>query len=184
MEERAAQYARIWDVFQKYRTLLYCRARSITDGIEPAEEAVAEALVRMLERAARLSELTEPQLLAYAAAAVHNCALDAAQADSRRAGMELPHPAESGEDAGPDPLPQPSAEERVLQSEDRELLRRAMQRLPEWERSLIVRRYYLEYGYDEIASQLGEKPETVRVRLFRIRKKLLKLLEEEGYRHE
>lgn len=183
MDGRTGQYERIWSVFQRYRTLLYCRAQRVTADTELAEETLEEALVRLLGRAGHLSGLTEPQLLAYAAATVHNCALDAARQNGYRERMELPLPEESGQDAGPAPAPQPSAEERYLLAEDRELLRRAMQRLTDGERNLILRRYFLDESYEEIGTQTGEKAETVRVQVFRIRKKLLGLLTEEGYEH-
>lgn len=184
MELRAETYERIWAVFRKYRTLLFHRAKSVAGETELAEETLEDALVRMLERAERLSDLTEAQLLAYAAATVHNVALDAAQMNGRRVRMELPLAEETGPDTGPAVPTQSSVEERYVRSEDRELVRRAVQRLSESERELIIRHYYLEESYEEIGAQLDIRTETVRVQVFRVRKKLLKLLGEEGYTHE
>ena len=180
MDERTALFERIWEVFQRYRTLLFCRARSVTDSTELAEEALEDALVRVLERWEKLRTLNEAQILAYAAATVRNTALDAARLRGKRQQIEQPLP-ESDSISGE--APQPSAEEALLLSENRELVRRVMRRLTEEERQLILHRYYLEYSYEEIGMQRGEKPDSVRVRLYRIRKKLLKLLKAEGYEH-
>ena len=180
MDERTALFERIWEVFQRYRTLLFYRARSVTDSTELAEDALEDALVRMLERWEKLRTLNEAQILAYAAATVHNTAMDAARLSGKRQQIEQPLP-ESDSISGE--APQPSAEEALLLSENRELVRRVMRRLTEEERQLILYRYYLEYSYEEIGMQRGEKPDSVRVRLYRIRKKLLKLLKAEGYEH-
>lgn len=180
MDGRTETFERVWEIFQRYRTLLYHRAFRLTGGMETAEEALEDALVRVLERWERLRELTEPQILAYTAATVRSCAVDAVRQSGKRQQVEQPMP-----DA--DDLPallQPSTEEGLLLAENRELVRRAMRRLTEAERELILQRYYLEHSYEEIGQQRGEKPDSVRVRLFRIRKKLLGLLKEEGYEHE
>lgn len=180
MDERTLTFERIWEVFQKYRTLLYHRAQRIAGNAELAEETLEEALVRVLGRWERVSGLTEPQILAYAAATVHNTAIDAARQTGRRQQTELPFSEEYGESISP----QPSTEEGYLQRANREQVRRAMRRLTEDERQLVLQRYYLEYSYEQIGAQRGEKPDSVRVRLYRIRKKLLKLLKAEGYEHE
>ena len=64
------------------------------------------------------------------------------------------------------------------------LTRRAVEELPEPDRSIFMRRYYLYQKTDDIAAALGMKSATVRTRLARGREKLKAVLKEGGYNIE
>ena len=72
-------------------------------------------------------------------------------------------------------------EETIELSELRSLTRRAVEKLPEPERSIFQRHYFLFQKTDEIAEQMQLKPATVRTKLARGREKLRQSLIEGGY---
>lgn len=77
-----------------------------------------------------------------------------------------------------DPSPQP---EQLAQDEERTAaLRQAVDALPQEERTLFIRFYYLEQTVDEIAAVTGQNASTLRVRLHRGRKKLKEFLRNRG----
>lgn len=55
-----------------------------------------------------------------------------------------------------------SAEAAVLSAEERRQVVRAMRRLPERQRDVLVLRYYLDLGDDQIAADLGLSINTIR----------------------
>ncbi|WP_298401971.1 sigma-70 family RNA polymerase sigma factor [uncultured Chloroflexus sp.] len=84
------------------------------------------------------------------------------------------------------PSTQPGPERSALQSAQREVVQRALQRLPESYRSVTVLRYWYDLSYDEIGAILGLTEATVKTRLHRARKMLQEALaaEEEVWNTE
>ena len=73
-------------------------------------------------------------------------------------------------------------EERILETEQRDKVRRALDRLDERYRSVVVLLYYQKMSYEQIAAVLQLRVKTVETRLYRARKMLRQSLEsgEEG----
>ena len=65
-------------------------------------------------------------------------------------------------------------------SEDNEVVRRAIDKLPKSEKELIVLRYYSGLSYEEICCVLGISKAAVNGRLIRAKRKLAKLLKNSG----
>ena len=78
----------------------------------------------------------------------------------------------------------PDVEEELLEKDIRRLTRQAVDGLPEPDRSIFMRYYFLYQKTDEIAAALELNPAAVRQRLSRGREKLKKHLEERGYHCE
>jgi len=66
----------------------------------------------------------------------------------------------------------------LIESEDRDRVRRALDGLEEKYRSVVMLLYYQKLSYEQIASVLGVPLKTVETRLYRARKLLRKALEE------
>jgi RNA polymerase sigma-70 factor (ECF subfamily) len=70
-------------------------------------------------------------------------------------------------------------EEGVLAKESRDSVRRALDRLDERYRDVVILLYYQKMSYEQIASVLGLPVKTVETRLYRARKMLRESLESE-----
>ena len=73
-----------------------------------------------------------------------------------------------------------SAEATVLSAEERRGVVRALRRLPERQRDVLVLRYYLDLPDEQIAADLGIRPSTVRSTRRRALAGLTRLLEEQS----
>lgn len=71
-------------------------------------------------------------------------------------------------------------ESELLKRELRRICREEVEALPEPEKSIFQRRYFLLQNAEQIGAELGMNPATVRTRLARGRAKLRKRLEERG----
>jgi RNA polymerase sigma-70 factor, ECF subfamily len=78
------------------------------------------------------------------------------------------------------PSTAPGPERRALETEQREAVARAIDRLPDTYRLVTVLRYYYDLPYEEIERITGLSEATVKTRLFRARRQLEDLLEAEG----
>lgn len=74
------------------------------------------------------------------------------------------------------PSPDPSPEEIVLQKEQKEALSRALNQLSSGERTLFYRKYYYLQTTAQISRELGMTERAVEGRLYRLKKKLRKIL--------
>lgn len=71
-------------------------------------------------------------------------------------------------------------EHRALASEQREMVQRALQQLPENYRLVMILRYWHDLAYNEIADAMGLTESTVKTRLHRGRKMLIEALGVDG----
>lgn len=72
-------------------------------------------------------------------------------------------------------------EERLLQNERLSVLYHCMRRLPEAEREILVLYYFANLRLKEIAQLLRATPGSIKTRMFRARRNLKKMLEDNGY---
>lgn len=133
---------------------LYRAALAILGDSHEAEDAVQDAFVRYLEKAP--GDLENPS--AWLTRVLVNGCKSRLRLAWRRVGPL------------PETLPAPGPEER---EELEELFS-----LPPEDRAVIHLHYYEGWSTDEIAQMLGQRPGTVRSRLFRARERLKKLLME------
>lgn len=133
---------------------LYRAALAILGDPHEAEDAVQDAFVRYLERAP--GDLESPP--AWLMRVLVNGCKSRLRLAWRRVGPL------------PETLPAPGPEER---EELEELFS-----LPPEDRAVIHLHYYDGFSTGEIAQMLGQRPGTVRSRLFRARERLRKLLTE------
>lgn len=80
--------------------------------------------------------------------------------------------------AVPDQAPGP--ERSAVDQEQRVAVARAVQRLPDTYRLVTVLRYYHDLSYEEIEQATGLSEATIKTRLFRARRQLEELLQQEG----
>lgn len=149
------------EIFKAYEGAVYEMALRITGDRASAEDARQDAFVRAFQAMDRFDPERPfgPWVLRIAA----NCARDKWR--------ERPHlPLE-------DSLPEAEPGE---DSEDLARLNAALAKLSPLDRTVLAMRYEEELRAAEIAQRLGLQEGAVRVRLFRARERLLKLMEEPG----
>lgn len=79
---------------------------------------------------------------------------------------------------------EPSGEDLLLAADTRELVRQALNQLPERMREVLVMKEYGELNYRDIGRILGISEANVKVRVFRARQKLAEILQHQGVVHE
>lgn len=79
------------------------------------------------------------------------------------------------------PSPEPTPEESVIQKEREQMLVNALSRLSPKDRTLFYRKYYYMQSTAQIASELGTTERAVEGKLYRIKKKLRKLIGGDDY---
>ncbi|MBR4703344.1 MAG: sigma-70 family RNA polymerase sigma factor [Oscillospiraceae bacterium] len=166
-------------LYRRWRDLLYAHARSLGAGEAEAEDVLQESFLHLWEKVETLRGLPERRLFNYVYTTVHNAALSHLARRGRLPGLSLDDPALAVADRKPGP------EEALLSLERERDFRAAMDRLEEGPRQLLILRYVLEAGDEEIAESLGVQKDSVRMLLTRARRKLreeLKKLEEGGER--
>ena len=85
-------------------------------------------------------------------------------------------------DAAPEDIPALQAlpaDARLLADEHRAVFLRAYQSLPPEDRFLLEGKYILQCSNEELAAQLNCKPDSIRMKLYRVRKRFLARLHEE-----
>ena len=79
------------------------------------------------------------------------------------------------------PSPEPTPEESVIQKEREQMLVNALSKLSPKDRTLFYRKYYYLQSTAQIAAELGTTERAIEGKLYRIKKKLRKLLGGDEY---
>lgn len=162
---------------EKYGPYCFRLARSILGSDQDAEEVVSDTYLQ----AWNAIPPAKPRVLRlYLARITRNLAFSRwrAQTAEKRGGGQLGLVLEELDECIPGgTCPEEALEGKELASSIRSFLNS----LPSGERVMFLRRYFYAQTVEEIASQLGRNPESVRKSLYRTRKKLQQYLRKEGY---
>lgn len=161
---------------EQYGALCRKIACDILGNEQDAEECLNDALLQIWNA---IPPAEPENYCAYLMKTVRNHALNrykAGHSEKRGGGQQA---------AALDELSEllPASDNVLSELEERELLAaitRFLQKLPQKQRSLFVRRYWGFTSFAELAEAFGMRENNVQVTLSRIRKKLLAYLKEEG----
>jgi RNA polymerase sigma-70 factor (ECF subfamily) len=162
------------ELVSKYQARAYQFAYRLTGNQDDAADLVAEAFVRVYTALPRFRR--DSQFSTWLFRIVTNCFLDAKKKENRR-------PTDQLEDAWLDAdarstIVQPdSPEETSEKAEREEIMSRAISKLPEYQRAMIVMFHIENLSYEEIAGTLDLPVGTVKSRLNRARLALREILE-------
>ena len=157
------------DVYESTYPLLFRVAYRITGSASVTEDLCQEAFIRYLKRSSPLPSIDEARY--WLIRVVKNLSLNHEKRKSRER--------RAYERLGREPKRiVPSGEVEAMQGESIQLVQKALNRLPFKLRSAIVLREYGDLSYREIASVLGISEANVKVRVFRAREQLKRLLDE------
>ena len=160
------------ELLKHYGPLMRYIIRPILRDTQDREECLSDAAMRVWKNIDRFDP-DRGSWSAWLTALTRNAALDRARQNKREEPAdELSHVTPSQE---------PTPEEEVLRQERRAAVNQALDRLPSQDRLLFYRKYYYLQSNAQIASELGMTERAVEGRLYRLRKRLLKILGGEGY---
>jgi RNA polymerase sigma-70 factor (ECF subfamily) len=156
--------------YQRHGRAVWSYLYRVIGNAAQADDVMQEAFCRFLT--APVARLEESEQRAYVFRIAGNLAID----HWRRSRREQ----QAGGDRGEQP--EPAAPSTQPTPRDMDVARTLGEMKPR-ERALLWLAYVEESGHDEIAASLGLAPKSVRVLLFRARRKLASLLRQRGISH-
>lgn len=164
-------------LYEKYKRLMYAAALHDLSAPQDCEDVLQESTARLCEKAEKLRELSEHGRYLYILATVRNTvrSLQKHQGVVERHTQPL-----DTEDLQQEETPAESPVLHLERYERLEALQSAWQRLPEPDRRLLFHKYFLDESGEELALTFQCRKDSLRMRLTRARRKLLKLMKEEG----
>lgn len=166
-DERGAE-----ELLKHYGFLMRYIIAPILPNPQDRDECLSEAVMRVWNKV-DLYDSQQGTWNAWLTALTRNMALNFTR-KSRWAGS-------TGEIPLDLPSSDPTPEEAVVQRERSEAVTRALRRLTTKERMLFYRKYYYLQSIAQIASELGMTERAVEGQLYRLKKKLRKMLGGEGH---
>ena len=153
-------------LFERHHRSLFNFFVHLTGRPELSEDLVQEVFYRLLK--SRHTYRSDHSFTGWMYQVARNAHIDHLR---KRRGEVLS--IDNAEDRRPEPVePAPHPEQRLQQSQEVALLRRAMESLPADKREILVLSRFQNLKYDEIARILDVEVNTVKVRVFRAVKQL------------
>lgn len=156
-----------------YTPLINYVISAILEDKQEREECLADVLHQVWQ-AREQFDREKGSFTTWLTALARNAALNRRRAQRRR---------EAGRAEWDESMPHPGdgPEEQVLKAEARERLQQAIRNLSYQEQVLFYRKYYYLQSTRQIAAELGTSERAVEGKLYRLRKKLQKVLGGEFY---
>lgn len=160
-------------LYDAYHMMMLRVARGILQNADEAEDAVSDAFVALIRHLQTVRALEETARRAYIAISVKSASL-----------MMLRKKPEAGTSLDDDMLenllqdPEPPPDERAIVTFELDTMRRAIDMLSPVEQVMLYRKVIEKKMDVEVAQELGCKPQTIRTRYVRLRRKLRRLCSE------
>ena len=158
---------------EKYKPLLYQRASSMANDNLSPEDLVQETLTKVWAKKDKFLSLSDPQRVSYCIRTMTNIVTNE---NKRRKIIEFVPDDGTSEYLSTEPTP----EEFLFRKFQHEQVHNALEQLDEQTRMLIERKYLLNDSDENIAKDMRIKPDSVRMAFSRARRKLKKLLMQQG----
>ena len=152
-------------LLKHYGPLMRYVIAPILHNPQDREDCLSEAAMKVWERIEQFDG-ERGSWSAWLTAIAKNAALNCARKISR-GGEEIP------EDT---PSPEPTPEEAMIRQERRAAVERALRGLPPGDRALFYRKYYYLQSTAQIAAEMGMTERAVEGKLYRLKKRLRKML--------
>ena len=154
------------ELLRHYGPLMRYVIAPILQNSEDREECLSDSAMRAWNRIEQFDP-ERGKWNAWLTAIARNTALNRARKNAGEATQEIP-PETPAQDISP--------EERVIQKERSAALNRAIGQLSSNEQALFYRKYYYMQSTEQIASETGLSLRAVEGKLYRVKKKLRKML--------
>lgn len=154
------------ELLRHYEPLMRYIIKPILSDPYDMEDCLSETVLRIWKSLDTYDE-AKGSFSAWVTAVTRNTALNMIRQKNRHPTDEIETDTESAD---------PTPEETVLREERQRELRRALDMLPQKERNLFYRKYYYLQSTEKIAAEMGMTSRAVEGKLYRIRKKLRKMM--------
>ena len=159
------------ELISHYGPLMQYVIKPIVDNAQDREECFSEAVMRVMDKI-QLYDEERGSWTAWITSVARSVALN-----KRRSSKVLYEEEEVTEQT---PSPGPTPEERIIQQEQRRELRNAISQLSRQDQVIFYRKYYYLQTTAQIALETGMTQRAVEGHLYRIKKRLRKLLGGDG----
>lgn len=169
----------LW-LYQEFYRLMFFIAQKYVSDQTWQEEIVQESLRKLIEKTDRIRHFQRPILASYIVSTVRNTSIDLLKSlkeeENRIVNLD-------------DLLTQEFSESRALEEglilqEEIEQFKKIWKELDTETRMVLEGKYILEYNSEKLSQLLKCKPNSVRMRLTRARRKALELMRKRGYSHD
>lgn len=163
------------DFFLQYRGLMYNEAQKYLNTPEDVEDIVYDALAKIIDKMETFRDLKHWQRVQYALTTVRNLAYILLKRSNRFAfvsfdELEYEIPANEGSS------PEQTVEEQLLRTH----ITQIWNEIDLDDRAILEQKYILHWTDDELAKSLSIQPQSVRMRLTRAKRKILKEMQKRG----
>jgi RNA polymerase sigma-70 factor (ECF subfamily) len=158
------------EIVRRYQDAVYGVALRFTRDPGDAQDIAQEVFLRAFRALDRFRG--EAKLSTWLYRVAYNLCIDSLRSARRRRRSAAP-----GEEAAGMADPRVDLPGELLEAEERERVRQAVDGLAEHYRSVVVLHYYQALSYEEIAAVTGVTVKTVETRLYRARKIMRRRLE-------
>ncbi len=170
----------------EYRTRFLATARRLLSDHAAAQDVVQDAMLSAVRNLPRFRG--DSQMSTWLGRIVINSALTRRRVARRRPEQSLETLLAQPEPGVHQPAPLaahgPSTEGALLRSEAGDLLKAAVQQLPDDYKTVVIMRHYEDARIADIAARLRITPNAAKLRLLRAHRALRRLLEQRGYRRQ
>lgn len=160
-------------LYQTYERLMYSIVKHCIPDAYAQEDVVQETILKLVGKYDLLRTLDTQGLSAYVSVATRNTAYSYLRKRSAEASIFLPWTA----DLERIPIQEPEIEEVLTLKDETQDFFRIWMELPDEDRFLLESKYILRQSDLELAKVLGCKSDSVRMKLTRVRRKVLKLIQ-------
>lgn len=159
--------------YEKYYRLMFSIAKGICQEYYDSEEIVQDAILKLISKINLLRSLPEENRVYYTAATIRNTAFSLLRRKAREKNIIVPMSDWFSDLVSEEENP---VEDRMILTENIEEMAHCWEYLTEEEQFLLEGRYILELTDHELAEQVGCKPDSIRMKLTRTRRKMKKLI--------
>ena len=166
----------VTEYFLKHKLLLYAEARKYLSTQEDVEDIVYESLVRIMDHMEKFRELLPHERILYGKAIIRNLSytyLKRSTKFSTTPFEDVDQYLVVEESQLPDHV--------VFQQIQLEKIRAIWAKIPVEERLMLEQKYLLDWTDKELAARLGVQPQSVRMMLTRAKRKVIRLMKEQGF---
>ncbi len=160
-------------LYLSHYRLMYYQALRVLRNPEDAQDAVSQAMIRLIKKISVLRELPCNKQEAYLVITVRNTAINLFNQRKARVNQMDGQPLEAVADR-----PELGPEARILDMDGVERVKDAIRRLPQRERDALMMRYFQKLSDQEIAQAMGIAHVSARALISRARKRLGGILNE------
>lgn len=163
--------------YDEFERLMYFTAQKYSTDSCRCEDIVQESLSKLIERVDLLQTLDRPALASYIVVTVRNTAINFLKKEAHENDKRVILAKSRETTLSPVTV---SVEEYIIKKENRAHFREIMESLDLETKCLLEAKYILGYDDKKLSIIAGCSPNSVRMKLTRARRKVLKILNEEG----